>query len=443
MLYAPTNPEDVEDPELREELEDFDIFYFDHIQSNGNKQDSLCVFSILEAFFIRVKKELPHIESLSLQSDNAKCYQACELVLYVYLLSKHYGLKVTRLIHTETQDGKSVIDGHFAIAMMHVMRLVSSGHNAVTPAQLVSLLRSNGGLVNCYPELFRMSRDTLAQLSERYAKSLKRLEGLGRWNEITFLFNNDGDDMMEIFEYSGLDSVSLNLSELIATDDSDGDQDEPERVHGGDDSEADEGGDRDEDDDEDEDHTEDEDQSEEELLDAGLDDAEMDDDVEDAAGPITGVVIESDAHIARLQKRWKKSARKERLDDLAVIDDVTSTMCSRCNKFFSSEAFLKRHICQGEPEKRDVISFCCKRALELYQSGALDVVVATRRDSYDASILERIEIVEDFASGWARRPAHGAFYGAKYLPEFKDDIMEMYNAGVKDSSSKMCMFHLC
>ena len=33
------------------------------------------------------------------------------------VLSMAYGIEITRFIHTETQDGKSVLDAHFARAM--------------------------------------------------------------------------------------------------------------------------------------------------------------------------------------------------------------------------------------------------------------------------------------------------------------------------------------
>ena len=32
------------DEEEVDALEDFEIYYFDHVQANGNKQDTLCVF---------------------------------------------------------------------------------------------------------------------------------------------------------------------------------------------------------------------------------------------------------------------------------------------------------------------------------------------------------------------------------------------------------------
>ena len=47
------------------------------------------------------------------------------------------------------------------------------------------------------------------------------------------------------------------------------------------------------------------------LLDSGFDE---DSEVDQEVGSLTGIVIESDAHIARLQRRWKKTARIERLE---------------------------------------------------------------------------------------------------------------------------------
>ena len=45
-----------------------------------------------------------------LVSDNAGCYQNSMLLLLVPYLSYAHGIRVSRIIHTETQDGKSVLD---------------------------------------------------------------------------------------------------------------------------------------------------------------------------------------------------------------------------------------------------------------------------------------------------------------------------------------------
>ena len=86
--------------------------YLDHIVDNENKQDKLAVISILEAVILAIKKHLPNIDQIILQSDNAGCYQK---TMYAH------GIEISRLIHTETQDGKSVLDAHFARSMQRII----------------------------------------------------------------------------------------------------------------------------------------------------------------------------------------------------------------------------------------------------------------------------------------------------------------------------------
>ena len=96
--------------------------YLDHIVDNENKQDKLAVISILEAVILAIKKHLPNIDQIILQSDNAGCYQK---TMYAH------GIEISRLIHTETQDGKSVLDAHFARSMQHIISLCKEGNYVI------------------------------------------------------------------------------------------------------------------------------------------------------------------------------------------------------------------------------------------------------------------------------------------------------------------------
>lgn len=84
--------------------------YFDHISDGDNKQDRESVVSVIEAVMLRLREDLPSIKSIALQSDNATCYQNALVMLLLPYLSVTHGIEVTRFIHTETQDGKSVLD---------------------------------------------------------------------------------------------------------------------------------------------------------------------------------------------------------------------------------------------------------------------------------------------------------------------------------------------
>ena len=58
--------------------------YLDHIVDNENKQDKL---AILEAVILAIRKHLPNIDQIILQSDNVGCYQNTMLMLLIPYLS--------------------------------------------------------------------------------------------------------------------------------------------------------------------------------------------------------------------------------------------------------------------------------------------------------------------------------------------------------------------
>ena len=78
------------------------------------KQDGLAVLLMLETFLKQLSVELSHIRTMILQSDNAGCYQAIEVVLLIAILNTTNQIRIIRFIHTEKQDDKGLIDAHFA-----------------------------------------------------------------------------------------------------------------------------------------------------------------------------------------------------------------------------------------------------------------------------------------------------------------------------------------
>ena len=101
--------------------------YVDQIISNENKQDRSAVFSILEALLLVIKKHLPFIEIIYLLSDNAACYQNTMILLVLPYLAYAHELQISRFIHTETQDGKSVLDAHFATSTQKIYSYCKKG----------------------------------------------------------------------------------------------------------------------------------------------------------------------------------------------------------------------------------------------------------------------------------------------------------------------------
>lgn len=88
-----------------------------------------------------------------LVSDNAGCYRNSILSVVAPFIAKQNMLSVAKFIHSETQDGKSLLDVHFSIPMKHVSIYVAEGNYVTTPSDLFTALLSNGGLTNSMTEL--------------------------------------------------------------------------------------------------------------------------------------------------------------------------------------------------------------------------------------------------------------------------------------------------
>ena len=104
------------------------------------------------------------------------CYQGTLILLAMcYLNLKYLGkIFVSEAAHTETQDGKSELDAHFAKAMRFLIRFMltfDEEDNVVkkisTPDCLALSLSCNGGMTNSIVQLVSFERETvLDQISK-------------------------------------------------------------------------------------------------------------------------------------------------------------------------------------------------------------------------------------------------------------------------------------
>ena len=76
----------------------------DQILADGNKQDSICVASLLDVTLKHISVDLPFIGHITLQSDNVNSYQNTFLIYVIALLNSCYQgvMKIKTFIHTET-----------------------------------------------------------------------------------------------------------------------------------------------------------------------------------------------------------------------------------------------------------------------------------------------------------------------------------------------------
>jgi hypothetical protein len=171
MIYSRYT--DRQKSDSRKELEPHHITYYDHISSSNSKQDWKAVLSYFEATLMRMKQDLPHVNTIYIQSDNARCYKTPGLLFGMFVVCQKHNVKLISFIHSGIQDGKGPIDGHFAVGMKHVIRYVNGGNNVVTSLDLIDALRSNGGINNSIAEMVHVNCLKLEKFEEDNAVVMK------------------------------------------------------------------------------------------------------------------------------------------------------------------------------------------------------------------------------------------------------------------------------
>ncbi len=158
--------------------------YLDQVVSDGNKQDALSVYSLLDAALGQVANEMPFVSSIILQTDNAKCYNNTFLLCAIPLLNITYQqdrLSITAFIHTETQDGKTILDTHFARMTKFVRQFMSSCvDNEVrkinTSGTLGYALYHSGGVKNVGVQVVNTNNAVTKNIEEKFETVTKVLK---------------------------------------------------------------------------------------------------------------------------------------------------------------------------------------------------------------------------------------------------------------------------
>ena len=142
--------------------------YIDQILEGSNRQDGAAVLGLLEAALTSITTELPFVEEIILQSDNAKSYQNHFLTIGIHLLNIQFRNRifVCQYVHTETQGGKTIVDSHFGNCRRKLdMYMKEKKSNIVTrissPKGLAMALAYKGGLKISIVQLVELDLDRL------------------------------------------------------------------------------------------------------------------------------------------------------------------------------------------------------------------------------------------------------------------------------------------
>ena len=112
---------------------------------------------MIDSALIQISEELPFVTNIILQTDNAKSYNSTFLLYAIHVLNvmyKHKNLSIIEFIHTEIQDGKTLLDAFFATCMKFIQNYLAVAYedNQVakicTAKELGAALAFRGGMKN-------------------------------------------------------------------------------------------------------------------------------------------------------------------------------------------------------------------------------------------------------------------------------------------------------
>lgn len=404
--------------------------YYNHLSGADNRQDKEAVVGLVEAILLDIKRDLPQIDRVVLQSDNASCYQSAFASVMFPILGIANNITITRFIHSETQDGKSLLDAQFARAWAKVKSWARQGHNCTTPTELVAALISDGGLPNTMAEIIEHDRAALQLLAEQVTAIEKRLNAqTGRTNDTQFEYTGTlqvdtigAFDIkrcpkfrLKIFAYSGIGSgQSFEINTRLGTCSlcSNGENSLPEPISShGDEHFASSDGDM-------EVGVDESCESEEAFSDEEAD-LDLSSEVllpEHTVGRVTGIQMTTKTQIRRRTRKWNCSN--------------TSVMPIPASRN------------QRSPKEKTLTSYAKESLLSMRSAGVLGVVEVSDLPKKMIEFIDKYSCDDDappaqLQEGWARRPAKGHMYGAKYIDFYMDDVKELYERGALNKSDKM------
>lgn len=118
-------------------------------------------------------------------------------------MRKIKGPQIKKFVRTETQDGKSLLDAHFAHATALIKRWLKTINEnklkqASSPESLTKALSYRGGLQNCGVQRVNFDSDVKKSLVELAAElapvSSKLKEYFSRCNELEYYVETDSED---------------------------------------------------------------------------------------------------------------------------------------------------------------------------------------------------------------------------------------------------------
>eukprot|EP01045_Picozoa_sp_COSAG04_P016779 COSAG04_NODE_1432_length_6795_cov_3.370221_4_plen_1114_part_00 len=194
------------------EGDEMKLRYFDTVVEGDATQDIGMTLSICEEALFRMRAVVPSsVTSFTFQSDNARTYQNLCLPLLLPELAESAKWLCARLLHTETQDGKCVVDAHFQHVNKQIDKFIAQegdeeeegAHKACTADQICTAMADDEGLGSTDVAVLRLDREKLAQI-EADTKVLHRTTSeLFPSMVMDVKYSQDPDTADEVYASSG------------------------------------------------------------------------------------------------------------------------------------------------------------------------------------------------------------------------------------------------
>ena len=474
------------------------IIYFDQILSDDNAQDALTVVGLLEIMISTIISELPYIKEAVVTSDNASCYQNHFVTFMMALLNKKFNGQffIESFQHSETQDGKSLLDAHFATSNRHLVTFMKTWRdNRVTRINtakgLSHALSFNIGLKNSIIQLIELDRAKLEELKDIFSNLTKQCgEYYSRVNCIKFdKTSNDGwdknnkDHMHEVQRqvftytvraYSNINpEVKCNVSLIEDKFDIDNDAnssslecmpsdpDESEipnnnrhdpiehnEVEGTTDSVSDFSSFR---------------VSKANFLqqlevvgafsllsihpkamieqqqmdDVTYDNSDSDSDYNDEENEI----LDNDDDVLDDFFLSEDDGRTYGEPPMAIFAKDLMITGTKVVRWLPLGAIRQKKATANKQRKlshKQMICGVADRALVYAKNNIVQNNTFLHRNEIDPITNEAADYkIEPFESGWAKRKGHGKSYGVSYITHYEDDLKRMFQVGMKNSANKM------
>lgn len=176
-----------------------EIHWLGTVIQGDAKQNAGMTIAVTEDVIARAAAIVPdRITTFTLQSDNASNYQNHLYVLMMRELCPE-GFMCTRVLHTESQDGKCIVDGHFQKVGWQIAKfVVETKGRCQTANQICDALEYKGGIPGSSLTCLRLDREKLTALENR-VKAVKfaaeRVFTVNQCLEVRFTIADEPDTM--------------------------------------------------------------------------------------------------------------------------------------------------------------------------------------------------------------------------------------------------------